>query len=485
MRLMQRMDRMKLAAFHFFIVVFVCLFFHSAKAQYATRSPYSAYGIGDINNKSFGNGYAMGGSYIALQNDSTPMFFINNGNPASYSNVRLTAADLAINFNRTQLQTSAAKQTVNSGSIGHLALAFPVNKWWGTSVGLLSYSSVGYNVSSHQVINTADTVNVLSSGTGGLNQVYFGNAIKPLYWMPAAFLRSKKYERLKQEKKDSIINKILKRKQSFQALSLGANASYMFGNLNYSQNSIFPSSILNNNAFNTSIGTTTRVSDFYFDYGMQYAYTVDSVKGRDLKDNVKVMVGATLATQTNLNARVDSLSYSYFYYNNIVVVKDTITNSTGSKGAITIPLSFGVGLAFKKGDRWLVAADYAVQNWSKYKAFNQLPGFKNSTRISLGIQYIPDREGSYLKRVNYRVGGRYAQTMIVINNYQLTEQAVTFGVGLPVGTYRLLQSFSMVNIGMELGIRGTTAHNLLKEQFFKVSLGFTLNDRWFVKPKYD
>jgi len=483
MILMQRLGRRKLAAFQFFMVVSVCLFFHSSKAQDATRSPYSAYGVGDLNNKSFGNGYAMGGSYIALQNDSTPMFFINNGNPASYSSVRLTTADLAVNFNRTQLQTSTAKQTVNAGSVGHLALAFPVNKWWGTSVGLLPYSSVGYNESTNQAIGPADSVSVVYSGSGGLSQVYFGNAIKPLYWVPRAFLRSKKYERLKQEKNDSIINKILKRRQSFQALSLGANASYMFGNLNHTQASEFPTNAFN---FNTSAGTTTRVSDFYFDYGMQYAYTVDSIKGRDLKDNVKIMMGATLSTQTNLSARVDSLAYSYFYNTNgALIVKDTIVNSTGSKGAITIPLSFGVGLAFKKGERWLVAADYAVQNWSKYKAFNQSSGFKNSTRVSLGLQYIPDKEGSYFKRVNYRIGGRYAQTMIVINNYQVTEQAVTFGVGLPVGTHRLLQSFSMVNIGMELGTRGTTTDNLLKEQFFKVSLGFTLNDRWFVKPKYD
>ena len=251
---MQRLGRMKLAAFQFFIVVSVCLFFHSSKAQDATRSPYSAYGVGDISNKSFGNGYAMGGSYIALQNDSTPMFFINNGNPASYSNVRLTTADLAVNFDRRQLQTSTAKQTVNAGSVGHLALAFPVNKWWGTSVGLMPYSSVGYNVSTNQVINTTDTVSVMYSGTGGLNQVYFGNAIKPLYWVPSVFLRSKKYEHLKQEKKDSIINKILKRKQSFQSLSLGANASYMFGNLNHNQASELWYAILLYRRFNKRKG---------------------------------------------------------------------------------------------------------------------------------------------------------------------------------------------------------------------------------------
>jgi len=43
----------------------------------------------------------------------------------------------------------------------------------------------------------------------------------------------------------------------------------------------------------------------------------------------------------------------------------------------------------------------------------------------------------------------------------------------------------MINIGIELGIRGTTSDDLLEEKYFKISLGFTMNDKWFVKPKYD
>jgi hypothetical protein len=483
MSLIQRLNKLELAVFHFFTLSFFCIFSNNGKAQEATSSPYSAYGVGDINNKSFGNSYAMGGTHIAMQNDSTPLFFINNGNPASYSTVRLTTVDLALNVNRTQLQTSTAQQSITTGSVGHVALAFPVKEWWGTSIGLTPYSTVGYKISDNEVINNVGSVDYLYTGTGGINQAYFGNGIKPLYWIPNVFLQSKRYERLKQEKKDSLINKILKRKKAFQALSLGANASYMFGNLNYTANSVFPSTGLN---FNTSTGTTTRVSSFYFDYGLQYAYTVDSIKGRDLKENVKIIFGATMSAQSNLNAKVDSLSYNYFNnFNGTTVIKDTIINSTGSKGYITIPLSFGFGLGIKKGDRWLIATDYAIQNWSKYKEFNQSQGFKNSTRVSLGIQFIPNKEGSYLKRINYRMGGYFSQTMLVLNNNQITQQAATFGLGLPVGTYRLLQNFSMINIGIELGTRGTISDDLVKERYFKISLGFTMNDKWFVKPKYD
>jgi hypothetical protein len=187
---------------------------------------------------------------------------------------------------------------------------------------------------------------------------------------------------------------------------------------------------------------------------------------------------------------MDSLSYTYFTNSSgYDVPKDTIQNSQNSKGKLQFPLSFGFGLGFKVGDKWLVVADYAVQNWSTYKAFNIPQGLNNSKRISAGIQYVPNskasEKGSYFKRVNYRIGGRYNQTMVEINNTPLIEQAVSFGLGFPVGRNFLLQNFSMMNIGFELGQRGTINNGLIKERFFNLTFGVTINDRWFVKPKFD
>ena len=112
----------------------LCLATTSAKAQ-TTSSPYSRYGIGDVSRKGLGQGFAMGGSFIALQNDTTQMFFINNGNPASYSNMRLVTAELGANYNRLTLQDAVDKKTVNNASLSHIALAFQLKKWWGASVG--------------------------------------------------------------------------------------------------------------------------------------------------------------------------------------------------------------------------------------------------------------------------------------------------------------------------------------------------------------
>ncbi len=472
----------------------------SVKAQTATSSPYSRYGIGNVNNRSNGQSFAMGGTGIALQNDTIPMFFINTANPASYSSIRLTTADIGINYTRMQLQNTTDKQTLNSAALGYISLAFPIKKWWGASVGLVPFSSVGYKVTDEKLIDFVGKAEYLYEGKGGVNQLYFGNGFKPLYGLPRMFLRSEKYRRLASKsyadntpKSDSAyradqyrIKQILKSKKSWQAFSIGFNASYLFGQIDHSRKDIFAS---NSGSYNTSSATTTRFSDVYLDYGVQYAKVLDSLRGRDLKENVKWMVGATFAAQSNLNAKIDTLSYNYYYNSGgYEIIRDTIENIQDSKGKVTFPLSFGVGAAFKKGERWTVAADFAMQNWSSYSAFNQTGGLKNSMRVSLGMQWIPNPkagQGKYLSRVNYRLGGRYAQTALELKSSQLTETAVTIGFGFPVGRNYLLQNFSMINIGVEAGQRGTINNGLIKESFIKATIGFTINDRWFVKPKYD
>ncbi|MDQ3047676.1 MAG: hypothetical protein M3R27_09025 [Bacteroidota bacterium] len=498
----------KLRSFALFVLSLFCFIPHFISAQTGTSSPYSRYGIGDLSGKGYSQGFALGGTHIAMQNDSTQMFFINSGNPASYSNIRLTTIELGANYVRNRLESTAFNKTINNASLGYISLAFPLKKWWGASIGLVPYSSVGYNISDRQEIYQVGTVDFLYEGTGGVNQVYFGNGIKPFYGLPRMYARSAKYKALMSPRKadntlktaqelsndKAAVRAVMKRKKAMQGLSLGVNASYLFGGYENTRRSIFDPA---NYSFNTRARTTTRVSDFYMDYGLQYSFLIDSVKTkdstgrvykRDLRDNVKFTFGATFAAQTDINAKIDTLSVSYFYSSTgNEIVKDTIELSSNTKGSIKFPLSFGFGLGFKKGDRWMVAADFALQNWSTYTAFNQSQGLKNSMRVSLGIQYVPDAKAnaSYPKRIHYRVGGRFAQTALELKSTQLTEMAASFGVGFPVGRNYLLQNFSMVNIGVELGKRGTIDSGLIQENFFKATIGFTINDRWFVKPKFD
>ena len=126
------------------LIFFVLCAWHSIHNTLSaqTSSPYSRYGIGELNGKGLVESFGMGGTSIALQNDTTPIFFINTGNPASYSTNRLTTAELGVNFNSLQLQNSTTKNTVHDAGLGYLTMAFPIKRWWGASIGLTPYSSV-------------------------------------------------------------------------------------------------------------------------------------------------------------------------------------------------------------------------------------------------------------------------------------------------------------------------------------------------------
>jgi hypothetical protein len=467
----------------------------------STSSPYSRYGIGDLNAKSNAQSFSMGGTCIAMQNDSFPIFNINNSNPASYSNMRLTTAELGLNYTRVQLQSATDKQSINNASLKYFEIAFPIyRRSWGMSFGLVPFSSVGYKVIDHET-NMAGIGNAdfLYQGTGGVNQLYLGTGFKPLFNLPRMFGKSEKLHRLYDTKfptgmikPDSVlkadhlkIRKILKRKKALQDISVGANASYLFGSINNQREAILP---YGNNSFNTQVNTSTRFSDIYFDYGAQYCYTIDTFRGRDLKQNVQWLIGVNFAAQTNVRAKIDSLSYTYYTNSQgYPSLKDTIESTSNTHGTVTFPLSIGIGLGFKKGERWYVSADYAMQNWSSYSSFNQSGGLKNSMRASFGIQFVPNAaaSGEYMKHINYRVGARYAQTALELYSTQLTEQAVSVGIGFPVGRNNQWKTYSMLNLGFEYGYRGTTDNGLIRENFYRFTIGFSINDLWFFKPKID
>jgi hypothetical protein len=70
---------------------------------------------------------------------------------------------------------------------------------------------------------------------------------------------------------------------------------------------------------------------------------------------------------------------------------------------------------------------------------------------------------------------------LVLNNEHITEFGISFGMGLPIGSR---SGFSNANIGLEYGQRGTTNNGLIQESFFSLSIGLSLNDKWFTPRKY-
>ena len=108
--------------------------------------------------------------------------------------------------------------------------------------------------------------------------------------------------------------------------------------------------------------------------------------------------------------------------------------------------------------------------------------YENSVKYSVGGYYIPKYNSfnNYFKKVVYRGGFRYENTGLIISNQAINDYAVTLGLGLPLGG-----TFSNINIGLELGQKGTKSAGLVQENYTNISIGLSFNDKWFKKAKYD
>ena len=142
--------------------------------QNNTSSPYTRLGYGDLADRSFGAGRAMGGVGIGLRSPKQ----INPMNPASYSCMdSLTFIfDFGASFQSARYSDGTNKYKNLNGNIEYLAVQFPITRWLAMSAGLLPYSFVGYKFGQVLEENGLQYTNTYS-GSGGLNQVYGGLSI--------------------------------------------------------------------------------------------------------------------------------------------------------------------------------------------------------------------------------------------------------------------------------------------------------------------
>jgi hypothetical protein len=448
------------------------LFTSSLKAQRFTSSPYSRYGLGEMNYQNFAHTLGMGGTSIAFLNDTTSPFLLNVANPASYSGIKLTVFDAGVISNTVNLKSGSSEQILNNTSLAYLNFGFPVTKRWGLSAGLLPYSSIGYSISDQDTLDNVGPVKYSYVGTGGINKFFIGNAY-------------------------TIIPKTAKNKND---LSLGFNGSYLFGTLDNTRQTSF----LSGNYLNTKIVQSINVSDVTLDFGILFTHTIDSVKtilkdslgityeGKKDINDTKISFGLTASLPDQLKATstftATSFKTNVYGYD---ATQDTIANYIDKKGHITLPLIIGAGFSVKKGEKWILGADYSMQQWSKYILFDESGNLNNNFRVSIGGQYIPNKrsdvKGSYFKRVQYRAGFHYGNTSYALKGNQLNEYGLGLGFGLPLRKIKVGSQFthSILNIGLELGRRGSTDLNLVEEEYAKVILSLTLNDRWFIRHKFN
>ncbi|GAB4255033.1 MAG: membrane protein [Vicingaceae bacterium] len=428
---------LKIKSFKYLIVIFIFASLDNLYGQSTTKSPYSKYGIGVLRPSGFAQNFAMGGLSIANRS----LLNINVSNPASYTSLALTTFEIAGMWNSTWLKDETQTQYLNNGYINYLSFAFPViNKKWGASFGLLPYSSVGYKYNYTIPDPLVGDIEYYYEGTGGINKAYIGNAFSM--------------------KMDSTID-----------LSVGFNASYLFGEFYYDEKYVF-SDIPN--AYNIWKYHRKNTGGFAFDFGLQLT--------KQLNDKKSITLGATYALGNDLNTNQSTLIQSFTGTVNNGLIKDTTLNEKNINDTISIPSTYSVGIVFNNLEKLTIGFDFKLTDWSSNKTSNTLYSIKNTFNTAVGVEYIPDAKAfnHYLKMVKYRAGIRYGTYYVAINNQDITEYAISFGASLP-----FKRTFSTVNFGIEYGNKGITNNNLFKEEFININFGVTINDRWFIKRKYD
>ena len=411
--------------------VSVCLLFSLINfAQEGTSSPYSFYGIGDVKFKGTAENRAMGG--LTIIPDS---IHLNIQNPASYSSLRYTTLSLGGSFSSTTFETETQQEEAQRISLDYFAIGLPMGKF-AAAFGLMPYSSVGYKVRTEAIVGGLSSEQQFK-GTGGINRAFIG----------ASYQITPKF-------------------------SFGADIAYNFGRIETTSVQKVDDVQLATREISTS-----DIGGFSFTLGLMYK--------SKMTDKLNFYSGLSYATQGNLNSdnERDLAIVQLFATGGQGVVEQISIDATSTTLKIPSRLSFGSGIGEEK--KWMVGAEVSFQETSgQGNRFADIGNveFENAMRYSVGGYFIPKYNSfsSYFNRITYRGGLRHENTGLVVGNKSINDTGFTVGLGLPVGG-----TFSNINVGFEYGKRGTVYGGLIRETYANVIIGLSLNDRWFVKRKYD
>ena len=404
--------------------MFGCIILTSQAWGQVAKSPFSQYAFGDTYTNALANTQGTGTGV------SQPQFwFINNQNPAlliynSYSTFQAGALG-----ERKTISNSSGSEKFKGGNMNYLVMAFPVKqRKWTTSLGLMPYSSMNYKVQSIDGIEGSNgTVLTTREGKGGISQLYWSNGVR-----------------------------------IYKDFSLGLKATYLFGAVDRSSK------------FNqipiVVVQDKSHVKDFTFSLGA--SYSKDSLWG----DNYRLSVGAVYEMGADVRT---------FLYNKISSLgpsDDTLrARETRTSGYTHLPPSITAGASIGKGMKWSIGTEFKYQDWSSFKTMELTAGsLDKSWSASLGGEFTPDPDAieGFLKRLTYRVGVSQAQYPYLANAAKVKDLGINFGFSIPTGR-------SSIDLAFKVGSRGNKDDNSLKESYFRVYLGFTFNDVWFIKRKFD
>lgn len=419
--------------FSFLVLIFG---FQAESISQASRSSFSSFGVGQIYGNALTYNQGMGGVGV-----SNPDYWhLNNINPALliYNNVTVFEAGF-IGEQRTIKATGASEKSAG-GNLNYLAMGFPIKRTkWGMGIGLMPYSSVNYRLNyTSPIENSTNTVSVLETGTGGINQLYWSNGVK-----------------------------------LHRNISVGIKSTYYFSAIINDYTSTLTETA-QQVRFSTNVHDRQSFAGFTFSGGISFHF--DSLfRKKNYQFNAGLVYDLKSDVRTKFFERFERI-------NAAGTITDSTTLISNVPGTTTIPQSYTAGISFGKGLQWLIGADFTFLDYSQFKSFdNDTEGATSGWQFAVGGRFTPDAGSvtSYVKRITYRTGVSLSEAPYLITGNKLKDFGINFGLSLPVGR------FSSLDLALKTGKQGDLQTNSIEENYLKFYFGVTFNDQWFIKRRFD
>lgn len=411
-------------------------------AQNLSNSPYATYGIGDVKYDNTIETSSMGGISTAFISDFTSNF--NFANPANNANFELTSIKLEATNENNYFKTdyNNTKSTKHSTYLSNISLAFPLSPKLKMGLSYQPYSSKSYEILH---TDTNEETGVITGnrfkGSGTLNtaQIALGYKINDQF-------------------------------------AVGARANYYFGNL-YDLNELAVSDAELINGYETK----NSIQNFNFTLGASYQKLNTST-------DRKLTIGATTTFGNTSNITTDYRNSTYYYSDAARTVKanETVIEEKSTNSKNLLPLQASIGVGYGEENKWFLSVQGDYKKGESIAYFGQTLDLQDSYRISAGGWYLPNYNNfrSYFSRIVYRYGAFYEKGSLQIAGQDINKFGVSAGVLLPFKNSSITR-MSGLELGLEVGKRGTLKNNLINQNYINLKVGFNFADKWFRKALYN
>ncbi len=368
--------------------------------------------------------------------------YIDYSNPASYSSRDSLSMlfEFGTALKASVVATSNKDEAPWDMNFSHMAFSFPLNGKLAVGAGLVPYSTINYSFIDH--VRNTDTdynpdvgeLDYIFRGEGGVNQVFFGAGYKLT-----------------------------------KNLSLGINSNYLFGNILTVQAVSF---MEEENSFNPKVESEKLLSGFNFNLGLQYYAS--------LSNDWEISAGAKYSRQSKIKIKNELKKTNVLLLSGSGAIIDTLLLETSPPVKKLFPSSYGFGLSFNKGEKFVIGIDYRSVQWKNSTLLNT-DSLANSSSYLFGMEYTPRPKNTdvYPLRIHYRAGAYYTNSYLKVHGKQLNDVGITFGAGFPIG--RVGSTF---NISFDYGQRGSRNNDMVLEKHGMIIFSLSLYDLWFRKFKY-